>query len=214
MTKIRTLYLLQDAMSKEFAWRKKELHNLKLLVLGNENSHSRDMCIRAAVTLLYAHWEGFIKEISTLYLEFVARQELRHDQLPKHFLALVVHGRVHDAMASNKIQQCHELVEFFRSQSSEISRINWRTSIRTQANLKSSVFKEIVTVLGLEYSRFETKENMIDEQLLQNRNCIAHGEFAMVSFDEYLDLHGEMFGIMMDFYNQVDNAAYTGAYKT
>jgi hypothetical protein len=213
MTKLRTLGLLQDAMAKEFAWRKKELHNLKLLVMSNEKTHNRNLCIRAAVTILYAHWEGFVKEIGTMYLEFVARQGMRHDEPPLHFLALAVHGRVHDAMVSNKIKQCRDLVEFFRDKSGEVSRLNWRSGIRTHANLKSAVFEEIVTVLGLDYSRFATKEKLLDEQLLQNRNSIAHGQQAMVSYDEYIDLHDEMLTIMQDFYNQVDNAAYTGGYR-
>ena len=63
MTNVRTTTLLQQAMSEEFTWRKKELHNIKSLVRDNEKTHLKDMCVRAAVTMLYAHWEGFVKKI-------------------------------------------------------------------------------------------------------------------------------------------------------
>ncbi len=67
--------------------------------------------------------------------------------------------------------------------------------------------------LGLDYSRFATKEKLIDEKLLKNRNSIAHGQYLLVSFAEYIDLHDEVLGIMQDFYNQVENSAFSGGYR-
>src|SRR5438105_9171667 len=87
---IRTREQLQEAMSEEFAWRKKELHSLKMLVHANETTRNRDMCIRAAVPLLYAHWEGIVKQLGSCYLEFVARQKLKHGELPANFLAMAI----------------------------------------------------------------------------------------------------------------------------
>jgi len=165
------------------------------------------------VTMLYAHWEGFVKKIGTCYLEFVARKKLKHDELPSHFLASAIGGLVRNVSVSSKIQPCLDVVEFFRSLSGSPSRLNWKSGVNTKSNLKASVFQEIVTTLGLDYSRFLTKEKLIDEKLLGNRNSIAHGQHSLVDFDEYLDLHDEMLGIMQDFYNQIDNAAFTGAYR-
>src|SRR5207244_1981388 len=93
MAQIRSLSDLQQAMSEEFAWRKKELHQLKSMVVANENAPHQDLFIRAAVTLLYAHWEGFIKNIGTAYLEFVASRRLPNAELSSPFLALVI-GRL------------------------------------------------------------------------------------------------------------------------
>src|SRR5439155_22128464 len=111
---IRTMGLLQDAMSAEFAWRKKELHGLKSIVHAHRQSHSRDLTIRAAVPLLYAHWEGFVKSLGEMYLEFVGRQKLRNDELPPHFLAMAISKVVGAAPVSSKIETCMEIVTFFR----------------------------------------------------------------------------------------------------
>jgi hypothetical protein len=106
-----------------------------------------------------------------------------------------------------------DLVAFFRSKAASQCKINWKTGINTKANLKSSVFQEIVASLGLDYSRFATKEKLIDEKLLKNRNSIAHGRYSLVGFEEYLELHDEMYGIMQDFYNQIENSAFLGSYR-
>jgi len=214
MSAIRTLSHLQDAMSREFAWRKKELYTLKTLVRTNEKTPNRDLYIRAAVTLLYAHWEGFVKRIGRLYLEFVGRQRLRYDELSRHFLAMAVGHLVRSASVSSKIMPCLDIVAFFQSELPTRSRLAWKSGVNTKSNLKAGVFREIVLTLGLDYSRFSTKEKLLDEKLLNNRNRIAHGQHSMVGYEEYIELHDEMLAIMQDFYNQVDNDANLGGYRT
>jgi hypothetical protein len=210
---IRTLDQLQDAMSKEFAWRKKELHGLKVLVLANQATHFRDLCIRAAVTILYAHWEGIVKQLGGFYLEFVARKKLAHDKLPANFLAMAVSRLIRSASITSKIQPCLDVVIFFQTQMAARSQINWRSGIDTKSNLNSTTLREIVLLLGLDYTRFVTKEKLLDEKLLGNRNRIAHGQHSLVNLDEYLELHDEVQGIMQDLYNQIENLAFTGAYR-
>ena len=208
---IRTLSQLQDSMSNEFAWRKKELHGLKVLVLGNQSTHNRDLCIRAAVTILYAHWEGIVKHLGTCYLEFRRPKETRHHQLPANFLAMAVCKLIRPT--NSKIQQCLDIVSFFQTEMAGRSQLHWRSGIGTKSNLNSAAFREIVLLLGLDYARFATKEKLLDEKLLGNRNRIAHGQYSLVSLDEYLDLHNEVHGMMQDLYDQIDNLAFTGAYQ-
>src|SRR5262249_14990591 len=127
MAQIRNLSNLQNALAAEFAWRKKELHGLKTLVIANETTRSRDMCIRSAVPLLYAHWEGAIKKFAGHYLEFVGRQKLRNDQLPDHFLAMAIRRLIHIAGATSRIQPCLDVIEFFRSHMASRSDIDWKS---------------------------------------------------------------------------------------
>src|ERR1051325_3222069 len=115
MTSIRTLAELQDAMSEEFAWRKKELHSLKSLVISNEDTRNRNLFIRAAITLLYAHWEGFVGQIGHYYLEFVSQKRLKYEELSPHFLAMAVGRLVRNVSTSSKIQPCVDLVQFFET---------------------------------------------------------------------------------------------------
>jgi hypothetical protein len=213
MSAIRTQADLQNEMAADFAWRKKELHALKTMVIANENTHNRDLFIRAAITLLYAHWEGFIKSIGGHYLEFVGRKQLKHEELRSNFLAVALSRLIRDLAAASKVQHCLEIVAFFREEASARSSFDWKAGVNTKSNLKSSVFHEIVMMLGLDYSRFSTKEKLLDEKLLKNRNRIAHGQFLLLQVKEYIDLHDEVIGMMQDFYNQIENSAFTDAYR-
>jgi hypothetical protein len=209
---IQTLLDLQQAMADESAWRKKELHVIKSLVVTNEHTHNLDLYIRSGVTLLYAHWEGFVKEIGRLYLEFVGRRRLKHDQLSQGFLAMAI-GRLLRSAGDGRIDSSLAVVQFFQGEMGSRSALPWRAGVDTKSNLNSEVFRDIVKSFGLDYSLFETKENLLDEKLLGNRNQIAHGKRALVDFDEYLTLHDEVFGMMQTFYNLVENSAITGTYR-
>ncbi len=39
------------------------------------------------------------------------------------------------------------------------------------------------------------------------------GTEGYVDFDEYIELHDEIFGMMQELYNQIDNAAFTDAFR-
>ena len=42
--------------------------------------------VRAGVTLLYAHWEGFVKNSSLLYLNYINNQMLNYNELRSLYL--------------------------------------------------------------------------------------------------------------------------------
>lgn len=77
MSKIRTIDQLQTILDGEFSWRLKEIANLKIVVRSSDKL-SRNTAVRAAIPLLYGHWEGFIKNASTHYLDYVNGQSLTY----------------------------------------------------------------------------------------------------------------------------------------
>ena len=212
MRKIRSLTNLADALAAEFAWRKKELHGLKTIVIANEKTHNRDLCIarRSRFSMRTGRVQLNRQQVTTWSS---CAQRLRHEQLSRHFLAMAIRRLIHNAATTTKIQPCLEVVEFFRSRLTGRSKIRAKYGVDTKSNLKSAVFREIVTCLGLDYTRFATKEKLIDEKLLANRNQIAHGQYLLVTHDDYLDLHDEVLGIMQELQDQIENAAFAGSYR-
>ena len=87
--KIRTLNDLQDVIDAEMAWRKRELSAVRSNIV-EARSFAKDTAIRAGIALLYAHWEGAIKNIATYYLEYVAMLGLPYGQLKPNFLAITL----------------------------------------------------------------------------------------------------------------------------
>jgi hypothetical protein len=116
MTKIHTAEQLDDTLSDALAWRKKELATLKSLVRSGRHSRSKLNClIRSGVAILYAHWEGFIKEAGTAYLEFVSRQRLTYQELAPNFIAFAMKKQLNEATQTNKAVIYNQVVEFFLS---------------------------------------------------------------------------------------------------
>lgn len=85
MIKIRTLSQLQDFLDNEFSWRLKEIANLKIAARRSDIL-SKWTVVRASLPLLYAHWEAFIKNAATGYLDFVNGQNLKYCELQSCFV--------------------------------------------------------------------------------------------------------------------------------
>ena len=210
--KIRTLEQLSDKLAEELAWRKKELSALKAMIDSKSfSSGKHNALLRSGITMLYAHWEGFIKVSANSYLEFVAMQNLPYKNLEYNFIALAMKDKLDQANETNKATIYNEVAEFFITKMSERSLIKYTNRITT-SNLSSSVFKEIVCMLGFNYTFYASKEVLIDEKLLKKRNTIAHGNYLDIDGKDYDELHTEIIGIMDTFRNEIDNSASTKKY--
>jgi MAE_28990/MAE_18760-like HEPN len=220
--RIRTLEQLSDSLAADLVWRKKELAVLKSLIESATMSSSQEKTLlRCGITILYAHWEGFIKNSASDYLEFISMRRLKYNELSSNFVALAFKSKLKQAHETNKATIFTEAVDFIRLQLDERSSVPYKDIIQTGSNLSSSIFKEIVCILGLDYSFYETKQILIDEKLLAKRNNIAHGEYLQLDKQEYLELHSQIVGspqlqitgIMDHFRTQIENCAICESYR-
>jgi hypothetical protein len=211
--KIRTLEELNQRLTDDLIWRKKEISDLKSLIETKSFSPSRqNAMLRSGVTLLYAHWEGYIKTAGTIYLEFVSRQKLIYDDLAINFVAIAMKYKLNEAIKTNKATVFTEATDFILSQTSQKISIPYEDAVSTGSNLSSTILREIICLLGLDYSFYETKEVIINEQLLSRRNRIAHGEYLSLNREEYQQLHDEILAMMEDFTTQIENNAIQKLY--
>jgi hypothetical protein len=172
----------------------------------------QNVFIRSGVAMLYAHWEGFVRNAASAYVEFVAMQRLPYRELASNFVAIAIKDKLNDAIESNKATACIEITDFLITKLSERSSIPYKSSINTKSNLSSQVLREITTVLGIDFSAYTTKEKIIDEKLLKSRNNIAHGHYLIIDRDEYLELHNQVIEMMNLFRNHIDNSASMKSY--
>ena len=109
--KIRTSNQLQDVLDEEFAWRLKEIHDIRAAARG-AGSATQKTFVRAGVALLYAHWEGFVKASAEAYVNYLSCKGLRYGQLRSCFIALGLKGQLTKVVSSGQSITAVSAIDF------------------------------------------------------------------------------------------------------
>jgi hypothetical protein len=205
---IHTIEQLEGSIAEDIAWRKKELSEIKAIVQSTHTSTiRRTAMIRSGVAMLYAHWEGFIKNASQWYLEYVISCRLSYRQLSSSFVALAMKAQLNQALQANKASTFVPVCEFFLYNLDERCRLSIDGLVKTQSNLTSSALQEIMLSLGLDYTYYTTKSKFIDSKLVYARNIIAHGNYLLINEKDFLNEFDLVLGMIEYYRNQIENAA-------
>lgn len=211
MSEVRTLGQLQTALDQELGWRLKEIATFN--VASKTNDPKAKYFIRAGVSLVYAHWEGFIKASSITYLSYVASRRLTYRDLKSCFALFGLKSRLELLSESRKSAPNIAAFDFVLGRLDEVAQMNLSSAINTESNLTSKVFENIAISLDIDPSSYDTKFNLIDESLVKRRNSIAHGEYLAISGKEYSDLSAEVVALMRLFKTDLENAASLESYR-
>jgi hypothetical protein len=178
-----------NSVQKDLSHRKLELSRLSL---GVRESHRQDDHLswftRAAVVLAYAHWEGFIKESGIKYLKFLNAQQIVAETLKLELQAAFVAAHFKRAQESTKASFLGDLLGQIDACRRRVFSVNPRKVIDTESNLSSTVFRELVRGIGLDYlDLYATREVFVDSKIVYGRNSVAHGELVNFTAEEALD---------------------------
>jgi len=210
---MKTKEELLQKIDGDLIWRRRELFDFRVVVENEGNNPGRrSALLRAGVTLLYAHWEGFVKRSGSYYLEFVANQGKKASELQVNFIAIKLKSLLSEAGKSHKPSASEELIVFFCNKLGDRLRIPHKGVVDTKSNLSSAVLREIIWILGLDMAPYETRCHLIDSSLVERRNHIAHGEWLDIDINDYLLLHDDVINLIDTFRNQLQNAAITDGF--
>ena len=212
--KVRSLLELTQFLDGELAWRKRELTTLKIWLRKSRRQHETVILLRAAICLLYAHWEGFVKAAATGYLSYVATRGLRYQDLTPNFVALGLWSDISDAGASKLPTLRTALTTKLISGLSERPSMTWQPMIDTGSNLNYKTLNEILVAMGLDNKDYLLKKVIIDQRLLANRNAIAHGERRPeIDVDDYAGLNDDIVQLVERFRTDIENAAAMKSFR-
>ena len=212
--KIRATTELVDFLDQTLAWRRKEITSLHFCIQRANRDHERKTLIRAAIPILYAHWEGFSKRACEAYLELVSRRGLPYEQLKTNFLAIASKGAIREAGQSNQMQLYLNVIEFATFNQGNMGNFTFNGSIDAEDNLSSRVFRNLLTTLGFvcdDY--FASRFLLLDGSLLKWRNEIAHGERTQASDPDYDQLHHLVIQLVDHLKTLLENSAVTESYR-
>ena len=153
-----------------------------------------------------------MRRASELYVQHVALQRLRHDQLSMPFLAQAFRRVLAPASLSAKSHLHQDAVRFIIEQLGRQASLSHLNVISAKSNLSSVVLREILETLGLDYSPYRLRERFIDDNLLERRNKIAHGEYLTFDIRECLDCIEAVENLLEKYKNDVFEAASNRAY--
>lgn len=207
---IRTTDQLYERIDEDLSWRQREI------VLFNSRLKRDDFektLLRSSVALLYAHWEGFVKNACSYYLSFLASKRLSFQELRPELAALALRRRLREASDAKTSLMHTELVRDIRERSADRARIPTSgDAVRTESNLSSRVLADILTSLGCDAERYSIYADLIDDQLVAARNRIAHGDSSYIRRPEWDELSRQILWMMDDIATQLLNAAVEQTY--
>jgi MAE_28990/MAE_18760-like HEPN len=210
--KIPTSAALGTRLDRNLAWRKKELTQMKF-VADSAVPANAGLLRRAGIALMYAHWEGFVKDASIYYLTYLASVPLEVGKLKSCLVAVALSGDIRASGKATRISVRARVVDLFRSLEQPppappvMRRMPVKRVIATRSNLKGEVLREIAATIGIDYSAFALKEKPVIDRLVQLRNKIAHGIGVPVAQADYVSLHNEIIALMDHYRTLIQDAA-------
>jgi len=207
---MRRVEELSDHLARERIWRVREIRALVALASRSGLSlQEKEIYCRAGVTLMYAHWEGFVKRASAHYLKHIAFQRMRLDEMADFVLVLYVAQAM--SKAGDRVSAAKMADSLLRKQDFR-PKLGWKKVISTESNLSSSVLSSIITVIGLDASLFETKYKFLDSILLKERNAIAHGEKGDIEVRDLEEMSTNVVALLTTFRDAIENCAQLRSY--
>jgi hypothetical protein len=201
----RTINFLNDNISEDYSWRIKELINYKS-ILKESNSFQMKSLLRGGIVLLYAHWEGFVKQATSHYYNFVLLQRHNLKDLSESFIAFSLRKYLDIIISSNKITIQTEGIKFILNNLEDRANLPSNFPFKT-SNLDYKKFLEFCQILSLDITRFELKKNFIDFKLVKNRHEIAHGSFLPIDLKTFEEIFDKTIELINDVKIEVLNSA-------
>jgi MAE_28990/MAE_18760-like HEPN len=189
---------LETVITADLSWRKKELLQLRLRAISAPD-WALPMYVRSGVTMLYAHWEGFVKATGEALVGYVRDQQLRLGELAPGYVAIALRKELAMVRESRSGATFPEIAvaRAFAMGMGEEASLKPRGAIATGSNLSWRQFSMIAARLEMDIREFALLENFIDLKLVGVRNTIAHGDrTAPMDRPEFLLLHAKVLGLL------------------
>jgi hypothetical protein len=212
MKRARTGSQLLESLDDDLGWRVKEISALRSAIRSANGSNQVAM-LRAAIPILYAHWEGYIKFSAATYCGYLSSLNLRFGDIRQSFCGLKALAHVKTLHAITKrVFVASSLLEQLVNIDTEKVEMQLERYVGNVGNLNFDVFEQIAEFLSLDVAGYSGKRMLIDESLLKLRNEIAHGEHLLIDVEGFELLSNEIIGLTRQFKTDIQNAVALKSY--
>jgi hypothetical protein len=192
-------------VTEDYTWRIREISDLKVIIRYSGDLYS-PVARKAALALLYAHWEGHVLFVADTYLKFLARKKHKFSQLMPSLQAVKLGSFVQGWQTQkDSILLRLKIVDTIRDMDAEQFKSVPPNAINTGGNLNSTRFENICHVLALDADKIVQDRDYLDEAIVGCRNRIAHGDYISISDDQLSRAVDYVLEIMRQFRTEVEN---------
>ena len=192
-----------DVISQDLDWREREIAAMRVLLVSPGLTHSqRAALLRASWTMLYSHYEGFIKNTLTIFYDEAASSagECRHLPFNTKTFAL---RNVLKSLRNLSYDDMLTSIENFQTE--HLANAPKFPDVDTQSNLWPDVLIELLKSADLNTAIAEKNEAKL-RTLVSRRNSIAHGEKSFINEISYFRGFEEaVYEVLYDVAIQVDS---------
>lgn len=206
--------VLRNAIADCLDRRRTALTETLRVVTAHKDTVLHQRACAMAIPMLYAHWEGFAKEVLQLYVEFLEGCAVAQREVQASLLAYSWSGsfrRLHGTLTHDRKV---ELIERFLGSLTEALAFEKRErEVDTKSNLLFAVLEDLARFFCLDISPMRDQSKRLDA-LVNRRNNIAHGgREQRIDDADIEDYRGLVLSLMESLEKVLDSAVEAASYR-
>ncbi len=171
-----------DSLTTDLDWRESELASLKLLLKKNNiTSIQKEVLLRAAWAMLYAHYEGFSKFCLTVFYDEAAKRLADCETLPVRTKVFALDQHLKTLKNLSSLDMLEEMETFFNYVKTTKPTF---PEVNTKSNLWPDVMQELLLDADITVNEFSFHATKL-KTLVSRRNSIAHGQKNFIDEVDY-----------------------------
>jgi MAE_28990/MAE_18760-like HEPN len=162
-----------NQISQSVDRRREQITKIRRIVKDQDQTMLKEISILMSLPILYANWEGFVKESLLIYLEYIKAQNLECKELRPALIAYALNKDFNRLKGNQNTDTLVSVTESFLKIIENPFGIA-ELSVDTKSNLKWKVLIDICDKLSIDISSMSSFKRKINS-LVEKRNSIAHG---------------------------------------
>lgn len=213
MSKIKTKDDLIAYIDKLMAQRRLEIHYLKSILESKKGSKENTVLSKALILISYSHFEGFIKEVSSRYLDYVNFLSLPRKELSLKMNAVLLAWIGEVPKKQCKKDTTENILEYISNDNSHL-KFESGPLTNPESNLKSDVLLKIINNVGGQDNCFDEGDIFfLENKLLKYRNCFAHGDNNYIKVEDAIKIANKTLNLMSKYKDMIENMIAVEIYK-
>ena len=184
--------------------RRFEITKLRRVLLNYIGKPLELTVTRMTIPLLYANWEGYIKEVCLLYLEYIENTEVKTRELRAEILGYLWSSSLKPLAGGVDFEKKKRVAELALNSMDDFVKFSKsERNVDTKSNLNFEILESISVYFCIDVSSLFSYRHHLNA-LVNIRNNIAHGAFpSTMGYDTFNTYAKSVLELMENFENAI-----------